>query len=139
MMPSIFTNFKIVIVKTIDRERSNDNLFSYQIIISFISLLPQESPIPEDRGRYFIFSYYLATEMITIFEPPVRNSGFFGGKYLGKTKIAKPGSCVDNPTFYGPGDFYIGALIEGESVNNSAFSNSFKVLSHLLRFIFANS
>ncbi|XP_036623803.1 EF-hand domain-containing protein 1 [Trichosurus vulpecula] len=85
-------------------------LMDDQIVLRYMAVL--ESPIPEDRGRYFIFSYYLATEMITIFEPPVRNSGFFGGKYLGKTKIAKPGSCVDNPTFYGPGDFYIGALIE---------------------------
>uniref|UniRef100_A0A5F8HAC8 EF-hand domain containing 1 n=1 Tax=Monodelphis domestica TaxID=13616 RepID=A0A5F8HAC8_MONDO len=71
-----------------------------------------ESPIPEDKGRRFIISYFLATDMVTIFEPPVRNSGFFGGKYLTKTKIAKPGSCVDNPSYYGPGDFYIGALIE---------------------------
>ncbi|XP_072498547.1 EF-hand domain-containing protein 1 [Notamacropus eugenii] len=79
-------------------------------VLRYMAVL--ESPIPEDRGRYFIFSYYLASEMVSIFEPPVRNSGFFGGKYLSKTKIAKPGSCVDNPTFYGPGDFYIGALIE---------------------------
>uniref|UniRef100_A0A4X2L023 EF-hand domain containing 1 n=1 Tax=Vombatus ursinus TaxID=29139 RepID=A0A4X2L023_VOMUR len=79
-------------------------------VLRYMAVL--ESPIPEDRGRHFIISYYLATEMITIFEPPVRNSGFFGGKYLGKTKIAKPGSCVDKPTFYGPGDFFIGALIE---------------------------
>ncbi|XP_068926691.1 EF-hand domain-containing protein 1 [Petaurus breviceps papuanus] len=81
-----------------------------QTVLRYMAVL--ESPIPEDRGRYFILSYYLATEMVTIFEPPVRNSGFFGGKYLGKTKIAKPGSCIDKPTFYGPGDFYIGALIE---------------------------
>ncbi|XP_074166759.1 EF-hand domain-containing protein 1 isoform X1 [Sminthopsis crassicaudata] len=71
-----------------------------------------ESPIPEDKGRHFIFSYFLATDMVSIFEPPVRNSGFFGGKFLTKTKIAKPGSCLDKPSFYGPGDFYIGALIE---------------------------
>ncbi|XP_044529319.1 EF-hand domain-containing protein 1 [Gracilinanus agilis] len=71
-----------------------------------------ESPIPEDQGRRFILSYFVASDMVTIFEPPVRNSGFFGGKYLTKTKIAKPGSCVDNPSYYGPGDFYIGALIE---------------------------
>ncbi|XP_020849629.1 EF-hand domain-containing protein 1 [Phascolarctos cinereus] len=79
-------------------------------VLRYMAVL--ESPIPEDRGRHFIISYYLATEMVTIFEPPVRNSGFFGGKYLGKTKIAKPGSCIDKPTFYGPGDFFIGALIE---------------------------
>ncbi|XP_062953403.1 EF-hand domain-containing protein 1 [Cynocephalus volans] len=71
-----------------------------------------ESPIPEDKGRRFVFSYFLATDMISIFEPPVRNSGIIGGKYLGRTKVVKPHSTVDNPIYYGPGDFFIGALIE---------------------------
>ncbi|XP_077018175.1 EF-hand domain-containing protein 1 isoform X1 [Tamandua tetradactyla] len=71
-----------------------------------------ESPIPEDKDRRFIFSYFLATDMISIFEPPVRNSGIIGGKYLGRTKVVKPFSLVDNPSYYGPGDFFIGAVIE---------------------------
>ncbi|XP_074093287.1 EF-hand domain-containing protein 1 isoform X2 [Macrotis lagotis] len=85
-------------------------LTNEQKVLRYMAVL--ESPIPEDQGRHFIFSYFLASEMVSIFEPPVRNSGFFGGKFLTKTKIAKPGSCLDNPSFYGPGDFYIGALIE---------------------------
>ncbi|XP_054110071.1 EF-hand domain-containing protein 1 isoform X6 [Callithrix jacchus] len=52
------------------------------------------------------------TDMISIFEPPVRNSGIIGGKYLGRTKVVKPYSTVDNPIYYGPGDFFIGAVIE---------------------------
>ncbi|TKC38439.1 hypothetical protein EI555_002541, partial [Monodon monoceros] len=71
-----------------------------------------ESPIPEDKDRRFVFSYFLATDMISIFEPPVRNSGIIGGKYLGRTKVVKPGSSVENPTYYGPSDFFIGAVIE---------------------------
>ncbi|KAM5325684.1 EF-hand domain-containing protein 1 isoform 2-T2 [Glossophaga mutica] len=71
-----------------------------------------ESPIPEDKGRRFVFSYFLATDMISIFEPPVRNSGIIGGKYLGRTKVVKPHSSVENPIYYGPGDFFIGAVIE---------------------------
>uniref|UniRef100_A0A2R8MQY8 EF-hand domain-containing protein 1 n=1 Tax=Callithrix jacchus TaxID=9483 RepID=A0A2R8MQY8_CALJA len=71
-----------------------------------------ESPIPEDKDRRFVFSYFLATDMISIFEPPVRNSGIIGGKYLGRTKVVKPYSTVDNPIYYGPGDFFIGAVIE---------------------------
>lgn len=71
-----------------------------------------ESPIPEDKERRFIICYFLATDMISIFEPPVRNSGILGGKYLGRTKVVKPFSPVDNPIYYGPGDFYIGAVVE---------------------------
>ncbi|XP_046494790.1 EF-hand domain-containing protein 1 isoform X2 [Equus quagga] len=72
----------------------------------------QESPIPEDKDRRFVFSYFLATDMISIFEPPVRNSGIIGGKYLGRTKVIKPYSSVENPVYYSPSDFFIGAVIE---------------------------
>ncbi|XP_035176276.1 EF-hand domain-containing protein 1 [Oxyura jamaicensis] len=71
-----------------------------------------ESPNPEDRKRRFILSYFLSNDMISIYEPPVRNSGIIGGKYLGKTKVAKPGSTTDNATYYGPSDFIIGSTIE---------------------------
>lgn len=71
-----------------------------------------ESPIPEDKGRRFVLSYFLATDMISIFEPPVRNSGIIGGKYLGRTKVVKPDSSMENPIYYGPSDFFIGAVIE---------------------------
>ncbi|XP_032265553.1 EF-hand domain-containing protein 1 isoform X1 [Phoca vitulina] len=71
-----------------------------------------ESPIPEDKDRRFVFSYFLASDMISIFEPPVRNSGIIGGKYLGRTKVAKPSSTAENPIYYGPTDFFIGAVIE---------------------------
>lgn len=53
--------------------------------------------------------------MISIFEPPVRNSGIIGGKFLGRTRVAKPNSPVDNPIYYSPSDFYIGAVIDGRS------------------------
>lgn len=67
---------------------------------------------PEDSGRRFIISYRLADDMLTIYEPPVRNSGIIGGKFLERTRVAKPGSPPDGPEYYGPQDFYIGAVIE---------------------------
>ena len=67
---------------------------------------------PEDSGRRFIISYRLADDMLTIYEPPVRNSGIIGGKFLERTRVAKPGSPPDSPEYYGPQDFYIGAVIE---------------------------
>ncbi|NXG66683.1 EFHC1 protein, partial [Hemiprocne comata] len=71
-----------------------------------------ESPNPEDRKRRFIVSYFLSDDMISIYEPPERNSGIIGGKYLRKTRVAKPGSTTDNATYYEPSDFTIGSTIE---------------------------
>lgn len=67
---------------------------------------------PEDKGRRFIITYRLADDMLTIYEPPVRNSGIIGGKFLERTRVAKPGSSLEKPLYYGPQDFYIGAVIE---------------------------
>lgn len=65
----------------------------------------------EDRDRRFIMSYRLSDDMITIFEPQQRNSGIIGGKFLERTRIAKPDSDPENPIYYGIGDFAIGATI----------------------------
>ena len=67
---------------------------------------------PEDKGRRFIISYRLADDMMTVYEPPVRNSGIIGGKFLERTRVAKSNCPPDQPVFYGPQDFYIGAVIE---------------------------
>lgn len=62
--------------------------------------------------------------MISIFEPPIRNSGIIGGKYLGRTKVVKPHCSAENPIYYGPGDFFIGAVIEGRSNHSLGFPTS---------------
>ncbi|NXE99226.1 EFHC1 protein, partial [Menura novaehollandiae] len=71
-----------------------------------------ESPIPEDKNRRFILSYFLSDDTIGIFEPPVKNSGIPGGKYLKRTRVAKPGFTPENPIYYEPSDFTIGSTIE---------------------------
>ncbi|KAM3603090.1 uncharacterized protein V6R79_016425 [Siganus canaliculatus] len=71
-----------------------------------------DSQYPGDQGRHFILSYYLADDMISIFEKPSRNSGVIAGKFLEKTRVPKPGSTMDNPEFYSPADFAIGATVE---------------------------
>ncbi|NXG11865.1 EFHC1 protein, partial [Sakesphorus luctuosus] len=71
-----------------------------------------ESSVPEDRNRRFILSYFLSDDTISIYEPPIRNSGIPGGKYLKKTRVAKPGSTPENPIYYEPSDFAIGSTIE---------------------------
>lgn len=60
--------------------------------------------------------------MISIYEPPVRNSGIIGGKYLRKTRVAKPGSTTENATYYGPSDLTIGSTIEGKMQPGLIFS-----------------
>eukprot|EP00192_Tetraselmis_astigmatica_P007562 CAMPEP_0117683132 /NCGR_PEP_ID=MMETSP0804-20121206/20178_1 /TAXON_ID=1074897 /ORGANISM="Tetraselmis astigmatica, Strain CCMP880" /LENGTH=777 /DNA_ID=CAMNT_0005493587 /DNA_START=388 /DNA_END=2721 /DNA_ORIENTATION=- len=45
-----------------------------------------------DKDRRFVISYFLVDETISIFEPPVRNSGILGGKFLERSIVRKPGS-----------------------------------------------
>ncbi|XP_060762526.1 EF-hand domain-containing protein 1-like [Neoarius graeffei] len=71
-----------------------------------------DSQNPQDEGRRFILHYYLSNDTISIHERPARNSGIIGGKFLEKTRVPKPGSMVENPEYYGPADFAIGATVE---------------------------
>ncbi|KAM4522522.1 LOW QUALITY PROTEIN: EF-hand domain-containing protein 1-like [Odontesthes bonariensis] len=79
-------------------------------VLRYIARL--DSPNPEDECQRFILSYFLSNDMISIFEKPIRNSGIMSGKFLEKTRIPKPGSTVENPEFYSPADFAIGATVE---------------------------
>lgn len=40
----------------------------------------------------FIISYFLSDDTILVFEPPQRNSGILGGKFLERGRIKKPDS-----------------------------------------------
>uniref|UniRef100_UPI00398E8097 EF-hand domain-containing protein 1 n=1 Tax=Pristiophorus japonicus TaxID=55135 RepID=UPI00398E8097 len=67
---------------------------------------------PEDSSRRFIISFHVATDTISIFEPPLRNSGRIGGKMLTKIRIPKPGSDVENAEYYTAKDLTIGSVVE---------------------------
>ncbi|KAF5401149.1 EF-hand domain-containing protein 1 [Paragonimus heterotremus] len=71
-----------------------------------------DSSRPGDACRRFILSYRLCDDMISIYETPLRNSGFPGGTFLRRARIAKPGSSVENPVYYGPADFSLGSKID---------------------------
>uniref|UniRef100_A0A1Y1MR06 DM10 domain-containing protein n=3 Tax=Photinus pyralis TaxID=7054 RepID=A0A1Y1MR06_PHOPY len=66
---------------------------------------------PEDEVRRFILRYSLSEGTCYIYEPVIRNSGIWGGKYLRDSFLVKPGSDPLNPVYYTPVDFYIGATI----------------------------
>ena len=51
--------------------------------------------------------------------PHCRNAGILGGKFLERMKVAKPDSSPDNPTFYQPQDFAIGATIEARVLSST--------------------
>lgn len=40
------------------------------------------------RERRFVLSYFLADDTLSIFEPPQRNTGITGGKYLERSKVS---------------------------------------------------
>ena len=61
---------------------------------------------PEDVDRSFIITYFLADDTIAVYEPPIRNSGVIGGKFLQRQKVKKP-----TGEQYTPKDLYIGAKI----------------------------
>ena len=50
----------------------------------------QDPSTPADAERMFVFTYYLEDETVAVFEPPIRNSGVIGGKFLsrGRYKLA---------------------------------------------------
>eukprot|EP00002_Diphylleia_rotans_P019006 TRINITY_DN3675_c0_g1_i4.p1 TRINITY_DN3675_c0_g1~~TRINITY_DN3675_c0_g1_i4.p1 ORF type:complete len:580 (+),score=122.49 TRINITY_DN3675_c0_g1_i4:80-1819(+) len=61
-----------------------------------------------DQKRSFVIIYFLSDDTISVFEPPQRNSGVSGGKFLERMQLKKPNSSEH----YGPTDFYIGATVE---------------------------
>ncbi|XP_060762537.1 EF-hand domain-containing protein 1-like [Neoarius graeffei] len=79
-------------------------------VLRYVARLDSQNP--QDKSRHFILHYYLSNDTISIHEKPTRNSGIIGGKFLAKTRIPKPGSTVENPQYYRPADFAIGATVE---------------------------
>merc|ERR1711937_656044 len=75
-------------------------------ILRFVAQL--DTNAPEDRERLFIISYYLADDTIGVYEPPARNSGFMGGKFMERCRVKSPGT----DQFYKPTDMFVGAVME---------------------------
>jgi hypothetical protein len=46
---------------------------------------------PDDSKRRFIVSFYLFDSTIAVYEPPVINSGFLGGKFLERQRVLRRG------------------------------------------------
>jgi len=73
------------------------------------------NPPVQDKSRRFVVSFYLADDTMSIFEPPQRNSGIGGGKFLerGKFRHMEPPQG-GAPRFFVGRDFFVGAIIPVE-------------------------
>jgi hypothetical protein len=64
-----------------------------KIILRFTArMTPGSSVSHADAGRRFVLSYLMMDDSLLIFEPPVRNSGIIGGKFLERQRVYKPQS-----------------------------------------------
>merc|ERR1712159_2115 len=61
-------------------------------ILRFVAQL--DTRAPEDRERLFIVSYYLADDTIIVYEPPARNSGIMGGKWMERCRVKIPAALT---------------------------------------------
>ncbi|KAJ1474441.1 hypothetical protein T484DRAFT_3261091 [Baffinella frigidus] len=62
---------------------------------------------PDDSKRRFVVSYYMADNTISIYEPPVSNSGFTGGKFLDRNRVRKHGTAKHDCAWMSQGDLLV--------------------------------
>ena len=84
-------------------------LFNFPKKLRYLAAM--EAVHPEDEDRNFIIEYALSDGKIGISEIEKRNSGRRGGCFLSPTLIPKPGTDRDNPLYYTPEDFFVGAKL----------------------------
>jgi hypothetical protein len=87
--------------------------------LRFVARIQTKDPIQADRR--FIISYFLSDDSIMINEPPIKNSGINGGRFLERTKVKKPTNppfSTKLPDYYTYRDFYVGAVL---SINSFLF------------------
>jgi len=75
-------------------------------ILRFMARLDTDAP--EDQGRIFVIKYFMADDTVAAFEPPQKNSGIMGGKFIQRGRVKKPNSHE----YYTQADFFTGARIE---------------------------
>ncbi|CAF1268119.1 unnamed protein product [Adineta steineri] len=81
-------------------------------VLRFMAKVMTKDPIQAQRR--FIISYFLADDTISIHEPPKRNSGIDGGKFLERQRVKKPNQSpypIEVSEYFGAKDFYVGARV----------------------------
>jgi hypothetical protein len=60
-----------------------------------------------DATRLFIVTFYLSDDTVQIYEPPVRNSGIIGGKFLQRMRVKNP----ETGDYFRASDFEVGRIV----------------------------
>ncbi|XP_063811697.1 EF-hand domain-containing family member C2 isoform X1 [Pseudophryne corroboree] len=87
-------------------------------ILRFVAKLISDNPI--DKERKFIISYFLSDDTIVVFEPPQRNSGILGGKFLERCRVKKPGQELfksEMSEYFKAADLFVGARVNFHGYN----------------------
>ncbi|XP_067948008.1 EF-hand domain-containing family member C2-like [Watersipora subatra] len=82
-------------------------------VLRFLAKMDTTKPI--DIDRRFIISYFLADDTLLVFEPPVRNSGMGGGKFLERQRVKKPNQPrygIELSEYYQASDMFVGNTVE---------------------------
>jgi len=69
--------------------------------LRFQARMVTTNPADQNKDRQFIVMFYLANDTIEVFEPPVRNSGILGGKFMARSS-----------TVYQPKDLVTGSIVQ---------------------------
>uniref|UniRef100_A0A8C2GV47 EF-hand domain-containing family member C2 n=1 Tax=Cyprinus carpio TaxID=7962 RepID=A0A8C2GV47_CYPCA len=88
-------------------------------VLRFVAKMLTDSPV--DKERVFIIYFYLSDDTIAVFEPPQRNSGVIGGKFLKRGQVKKPGQELfksEMSEYFTAQDLYVGARLD---LNNQPF------------------
>jgi len=54
--------------------------------LRFNAKMVTNSELDQNKDRRFIVRFYLSDDTVEVFEPPIRNSGILGGKFMKRTK-----------------------------------------------------
>ena len=57
------------------------------VLLSIQALL--SAPNPDDHKRRFVISFFMGDGSVSIYEPPIQNSGFMGGKFLERQRVIR--------------------------------------------------
>jgi hypothetical protein len=82
-----------------------------------------------DASRTFIIAYYVGDDTIAVFEPPQRNSGTMGGKFLQRGTYKSPGGIRYTPEMLVPGTTPTFSAVSFNVQECDAFTKKFMGLS----------
>ena len=64
-------------------------------------------PSPEDSKRRFVVSLFMGDGSVSVYEPPIPNSGFMGGKFLERQRVLRQGFKMGSGEWMDKSDFMI--------------------------------